>query len=170
VLDRLLRFERGRLVRQARFHSHRPQDAEDALGDACVQFLRFYDGPPGEDALRWMMVVVKRCAWKIGNRMRTREARYQIAHTEQVAEELAIVVREQRSGPAELVERSEDTARIVELMERLKPDERAALILFGLGCSYAEICELRGWSTTKVNRCISEGRAHVRELLERGVS
>jgi DNA-directed RNA polymerase specialized sigma24 family protein len=67
-----------------------------------------------------------------------------------------------------MAERSEETARILELIEQLKPDERAALILFGLGCSYAEIAELRGWSATKINRCLYEGRARVRELLERG--
>ena len=46
--------------------------------------------------------------------------------------------------------------------EALKPDQRTALILLGLGCSYAEIGALRGWTYTKVNRCISEGRAALR--------
>ena len=59
ALDQLLRSERRSLARQARFHSRRPEDAEDALSDACVQFLRFYDGPAGDDALRWMMLVVE---------------------------------------------------------------------------------------------------------------
>ena len=41
---------------------------------------------------------------------------------------------------------------------RLKPDERRALVLRGEGYSYAEICELNGWTHTKVNRCLTEGR------------
>jgi DNA-directed RNA polymerase specialized sigma24 family protein len=81
------------LLRQARFHSHRIEDAEDALSDACVQFLRFYDGPAGEDALRWMLLVVKRAAWAIGRRGASREAR------------LRSGAIEPRIGPAELVER-----------------------------------------------------------------
>lgn len=117
-----------------------------------------------------MMVVVKRCAWAIGRRAKTREARYEVADTERFDEELAVVVREERSGPAELAERSEETARMIEMIDHLKPDERTALILFGLGCSYAEIGEVRGWSMTKVNRCISEGRARLRKLQKEGVS
>ena len=145
-------------MRQARLHSRRSQDAEDALGDACVQFLRFYDGSSDEHALRWMMIVVKRCAWAIARRAKTREAHHYVTETERAAEQLAIVVREERSGPAELTERSEETARLLDLIDGRKPDERTALALFGLGCSYAEIGELRGWSATKVNRSV--GRAH----------
>ena len=117
--------------------------------------------------MRWMLVVCKRCAWAIGRRRRSREG-YQVAADERAGEEAAIVAREGGLGPAELIERYEDTARVIELIEQLKPDERTALILLGLGCTYKEIGELRGWSATKVRRCISEGRARVREMGERG--
>jgi DNA-directed RNA polymerase specialized sigma24 family protein len=49
-----------------------------------------------------------------------------------------------------------------ERLAQLKPDERTALLLFGLGYSYHEIGERRGWSYTKVNRAITEGRAALR--------
>lgn len=170
LLDRLLRSERARLVRQVRFHSERDQDAEDALGDACVQFLRFYEGAEGAEALRWMLLVSKRCAWAISRRRRGHESPHPIL-TEGSGEEPAIVVAEERVGPAELAERSAETARIIALIQRLRPDERTALILFGLGCSYAEIAELRGWSYTKVNRSLSEGRARIRrDLADEGES
>jgi DNA-directed RNA polymerase specialized sigma24 family protein len=51
---------------------------------------------------------------------------------------------------------------------RLIPDERDALVLFGLGYSYREIARLRGWTYTKVNRRLNEGRARVRRMLEEG--
>lgn len=151
-------------MRQARSHSRRLEDAEDALNDACVQFLRFYEGPAGEDALRWMLLVIKRIAWAIGRRAAEREAHHRPAE----AEALEVAIPAEAPGPAELVERAETTAQIVELIEQLKPDERTALILLGLGCSYAEIGELRGWSRAKVHRCLKEGRARVRRLLGRG--
>jgi DNA-directed RNA polymerase specialized sigma24 family protein len=57
-------------------------------------------------------------------------------------------------------------------MRQLKPDERRALILFyamdpsrGDGGRYARIMRATGWSFTKVNRCLSEGRAALRALL-----
>lgn len=158
-------------MRQAHSHSRRPADAEDALSDACVQFLRFYEGPPGDDALRWMLLVVKRCAWAIGREAKARESHYRRTSVgRRFAAEFEAVVREERIGPAEMAERAEETARVIESIEKLKPDERAALILLGLGCSHAEIRELRGWSYGKLHRCLVEGKARVRELLERGDS
>ena len=49
-------------------------------------------------------------------------------------------------------------------LAKLKPSERRALSLLALGYSYREICEQTGWSYTKVNRCLAEGRAALREL------
>jgi DNA-directed RNA polymerase specialized sigma24 family protein len=73
ILERLLLARRAQLLRHVRFHSERSQDAEDALADACVQFLRHYDGPAeAEDALRWLLLVAKRCAWEITRRRRRR--------------------------------------------------------------------------------------------------
>ncbi|HEY7950552.1 MAG TPA: sigma-70 family RNA polymerase sigma factor [Solirubrobacterales bacterium] len=164
VLDRLLRAERARLMRQARFHSRRHEDAEDALNDACVQFLRFYDGPAGEEALHWMLLVIKRAAWAITRQATERDERYRLT----AAEGLEIVAPHEGAGPAELVERTEESAQVIELIERLKPDERDALVLLGLGYSYAEIGELRGWGRAKVHRCLKEGRARVRQSLRRG--
>ena len=155
-------------MRQARYHSRRAEDAEDALSDACVQFLRFYDGPAGEYALRWMMLVTKRCAWAIKRKAVARESRHRRSARDREDEALEAIIPDDRLGTAELVEHAEETAKVLALIEQLKPDERTALILFGLGCSYKEIRELRGWSKSKLHRRLTEGRARVRELLERG--
>jgi hypothetical protein len=37
--------------------------AEEAIQEAAVSFLHFYEGEPGEHALRWMLVVLKPAAW-----------------------------------------------------------------------------------------------------------
>jgi DNA-directed RNA polymerase specialized sigma24 family protein len=66
--------------------------------------------------------------------------------------------------PAECAERREWALDRARNLRRLKPDERRALILRAEGYSYAEICELNGWSYTKVNRCLAEGRARLRQL------
>ena len=50
------------------------------------------------------------------------------------------------------------------LLAELKPDERRALLLRACGYSYLEIRELTGWTHTKVNRCLAEGRARLRRL------
>lgn len=167
ILDRILRSERARLLRHVHFHSERSQDAEDALADACVQFLRRYDGPAeNEDALRWMLLVTKRCAWEIARRRRRR--REDLYRSVSAGEAGGVPVTEPDSGPAELAERAEEAERVLAAIECLAPDERTALILFGLGCSYAEIARLRGWTYAKVNRRLNEGRARVRRILEEG--
>ena len=160
ILAELLATERGRLLVQARRHSGRPEDAEDALGEASVQFLRFYPGPAGPDALYWMLTVVRRSAWEIGRRRRRNEARDIAAEVEAAG----------GVDPMERVARSEEAAEMAAAISSLKPDERAALLLFGLGLSYREIAELRGWSLTKVRRLIREGRAKARRHREGGVN
>jgi RNA polymerase sigma factor (sigma-70 family) len=165
ILERILRSERPRLLRHVRFHSERSQDAEDALADACVQFLRHYDGPAEmEDALRWMLLVAKHCAWEIARRRRRREC----DHASVPSEVDEALIAEPDDGPAEQAERAEETEHALAAIGRLAPDERTALILFGLGCSYKEIASMRGWSVAKVNRRLNEGRARVRRMLREG--
>ena len=43
-------------------------------------------------------------------------------------------------------------------MRRLKPQEVRCLLLKAEGYSYNEICRITGWTYTKVNRCLTEGR------------
>ena len=55
-------------------------------------------------------------------------------------------------------------SRSAEALKRLKPHELRALWLRAQGHSYSDIGAITGWSYTKVNRCLSEGR---RSFLER---
>ncbi len=117
-----------------------------------------------------MLLVTKRCAWAIRGKAAARESDYRLSARDREDEPVEAIIPDDRYSSAELVERAEETAKVLSLIEQLKPDERTALILRGLGCTYEEICELRGWTHTKLNRSLVEGRARVRELLERGDS
>jgi len=68
--------------------------------------------------------------------------------------------------PDEQLERPEAVRRFFEALAQLKPDERVALLLLGFGFSYREIGERQGWRYTKVNRCLAEGRAALRGLVD----
>lgn len=165
ILDSLIDNHYPALLHQAIGHSHRRADAEDALQDACVQFLGHYDGPPGTDALRWMLLVTKRCAWGIGSRQRRRESPLQLSATDAGGEDEPVLVpaADAALDPARLAERRERDAERTAALGALKPDERTALVGFAAGYSYREIGERCGWTYTKVNRCVSEGRAALRE-------
>ena len=60
--------------------------------------------------------------------------------------------------PEEQAERLERLQIGAEALGRLKPQEIRCLLLLAEGHSYAEICAITGFSYTKVNRCLSEGR------------
>jgi RNA polymerase sigma factor (sigma-70 family) len=143
------------LRRTARRHSLCPADAEDAYQRALLVALRKApDIEPGALA-RWMHVVTRREAWAV-RRSRERmlgEDRRPLAAT--------------GPEPADQAERRERVAHAARALATLKPAERRALALLAAGLSYAEIGELCGWSYTKVNRCLAEGRAALRERMAR---
>jgi hypothetical protein len=66
----------------------------------------------------------------------------------------------------ERFESSERVGRSAEVMRRLKRDEARALMLKAEGLSYHEIGQRLGWTYTKVNRCITEGRRRFMRLYE----
>jgi RNA polymerase sigma factor (sigma-70 family) len=162
ILEQALREGRAALRRQARRHSPGEDEAEEALQEASIDFLRAYDGPAGIDAVRWLSVAVKHRAWEQGRKRRARFSRSAGEWADGSERQVATGVAE----PGERFERAEAVEQFFAALALLKPDERTALLLFGLGCSYREICERQGWTYTKVNRCIAEGRAALRELSE----
>ena len=71
----------------------------------------------------------------------------------------------------EQAERLERLRQGAEALGQLKPHEIRALVLKAEGYSYREICAITGWSYTKVNRLLTEGRrAFLRRVsgIERG--
>lgn len=60
----------------------------------------------------------------------------------------------------------ERSARSAEALRRLKPDEATALMLKAEGLSYAEIGARHGWTHTKTNRAITEGRRRFLRVYE----
>jgi RNA polymerase sigma factor (sigma-70 family) len=151
-----------RLRRQAERHAELLDDAEDALQSAYVLFLERYDGP-GEP-LAWLYTTVKREAWAIRRRgSRRRECGLSRSPDGGDEFDLSKAFPADAPGPAERASRDELLAERRQALAELKPDERRALWMLGLGLSYAEICQVTGWTYTKVNRRLSEGRSALRE-------
>jgi RNA polymerase sigma factor (sigma-70 family) len=156
------------LRRTARRYSICPADAEDAYQRALEILL--VKAPPGDarELVRWMQTVTKHEALAI---RRSRERQLgppvpQGAATEEAFDWLSLIPS-QNAGPAERAERREEIARSREALKTLKPAELKALTLLAEGYSYAEIGEMTGFSQTKVNRCLAEGRERFRAFLSR---
>jgi RNA polymerase sigma factor (sigma-70 family) len=130
-------------------------DADDACQRALLILLT--KAPPLRPPalLAWMRVVTRREALAV---RRARERLLQ-AGDEDFAERLP----SDRPGTVERLERRELALERLRSLQVLKPDERRAIVLQARGYSYAEITTITGWTHTKVNRCLAEGRARLRQ-------
>ena len=133
----------------ARRYSASPEDAEDAYQRALEILLTKAPSTSEDDLVPWLKTVVKHEAFAL---RRNRERAALIG--DDVLERVPSCV-----GPAhEEAERYERLALGAEALGRLKPQEVRCLLLRAEGYSYKQICELTGFTYTKVNRCLSEGR------------
>jgi hypothetical protein len=69
------------------------------------------------------------------------------------------------AGPPERVADRERAHRSLAALASLKPAETRALVLQAAGRSYRDIEAETGWTSTKVNRALTEGRATLRQQL-----
>ena len=138
------------LLRTARRFSLCPDDAQDAYQRTLEIFMAHADRLDSDSAAGWLHVVVRREAQAI------RRSRQRTVASDDVDfdkyESSSIPTPDERVASFDLV------GRAAEALQRLKPQELRALWLKAQGHSYNEISALTGWSYTKVNRCLTEGR------------
>jgi RNA polymerase sigma factor (sigma-70 family) len=138
------------LLRTARRYSLCPDDAQDAYQRALEIFMGHAERLDPARAGGWLHVVVKREAQAI------RRSRQKLVTSDDVNldghEDRSLPTPDERLATFDLMRRS------AEALQRLKPQELRALWLRAQGHSYNEISALTGWSYTKVNRCVTEGR------------
>jgi RNA polymerase sigma factor (sigma-70 family) len=161
----LIAREGGELSKTARRYSLCAEDAEDACQRALEILLTKAPSERPRDLIRWTKTVVKHEALAIRrNRERLLGTRRRVDGEESDPIEL-VPAREE--GPAESLELSERVARSREALRALKPAELRSLTLLAAGYSYAEIGEMTGFSRTKVNRSLAEGRERFRSFFSR---
>jgi DNA-directed RNA polymerase specialized sigma24 family protein len=150
----------GPFLRVARRYSLCDDDAWDALARSFEIAMRHRAGIRLETASAWFATVVRHEALLI-RRGRCRELVLDPVAHEPSAEEPEPELAPDPRWPA-----------LREAMRQLTPDERRALTLFygmdssrGDGGRYRRMMRATGWSYSKVNRCLTEGRGALRTLL-----
>jgi RNA polymerase sigma factor (sigma-70 family) len=157
----------GRSLKQtARRYSFCVEDAEDAYQRALEILLTKAPTDRLHELIRWTHTVVKHEALAVRRNRERLLGGTPMSGDEEGADWLALIPAP-GDGPDVRVERSEKIARSREALQSLKPAELRALTLLAEGYSYAEIGKLTGFSQTKVNRCLAEGRERFRQLLAR---
>jgi RNA polymerase sigma factor (sigma-70 family) len=155
------------LRRTARRFSLDAGDAEDAYQRALEIVLTKAPTTDPRELIRWTQTVTKHEALAVRqSRERLLGPRPPASREGPVPDPLASLASSS-DGPEEQVERREEMARNREALRALKPAELRALGLLAEGYSYAEICAMTGFSHTKVNRVLAEGRSRFRDLVSR---
>lgn len=147
------------LMATARRFAGSREDAEDAFQRGVEILLTkapVRDGRliPTDELVPWVRTVVKHEAWAIARR------RWRAAPVVDDGEP-----PEPRSEPGLTADQAEHIDRLrlgAEALRELKPQEARALLLKAEGYTYKQIQERTGWTYTKVNRCLTEGRASLR--------
>jgi RNA polymerase sigma factor (sigma-70 family) len=155
------------LRRTARRYSLCGDDAEDALQRGLEILLRKAPTDDPRELVKWTQTVVKHEALAVRRERERILAGPAAAAAEPDAPDWVSQIPAECDGPAERAERREAVARSREALQTLKPQELRALTLLAEGYSYAEIGEITGYSRTKINRCLAEGRERFRKLLAR---
>jgi RNA polymerase sigma factor (sigma-70 family) len=138
------------LLRTARRHSLCADDASDAYQRGLEIFLRNAARIEPERAVQWLHVVIKHEAYAV------RKARQKhVSMDDFDGDEVECV---HTPAPDERLLAFEDVTRAAEALQGLKPQEIRALWLRMEGRTYKEIAAELGWTYTKVNRCVTEGR------------
>jgi RNA polymerase sigma factor (sigma-70 family) len=146
----LARRHGAQILATARRYAATPEDAEDAYQRGLEILLTKAPTTSEEELVPWLKTVVKHEAFAL---RRQRERHSPITDDGHLSD--------RPTPPAithDQAERLEKLSQGAEALARLKPHEIRALLLKAEGYSYREICELTGWSYTKVNRLLTEGR------------
>ncbi len=140
----------AQIIATARRYAATPEDAEDAYQRGLEILLTKAPTTSEEELVPWLKTVVKHEAFAL---RRQRERHSPVTDDGNLGD---------RPTPSAIThdqaERLETLSQGAEALARLKPHEIHALLLKAEGYSYREIGELTGWSYTKVNRLITEGR------------
>ena len=136
------------LLATARRYSASPEDAEDAYQRGVEILLTKAPTTTEAELLPWLKTVLKHEAFAVSK----------ASGRAVPAEEALAFQTDERAWTDERAERYERLRVGAEAMAGLKPQEIRCLLLRAEGLSYQEICAATGFSYTKVNRCLTEGR------------
>ena len=155
----LVRNHDAALKGSARRFSICRDDADDAYQRGIEILLTKAPTTDPRQLLPWARTVIKHEALAIRKGRERMLGRPPVAERVEESEDWIHLIPCQGAGPEDRVEKRELVDRSREALATLKPHELKALTQLAEGYSYMEIASLNGWTRTKVNRCLAEGRA-----------
>ncbi len=152
------RFERALLphldaaYNLARWLTGSGHEAEDAVQEACLRALEYFEGFRGEDGRAWLLAIVRNTCYDRLRRTRPTEELLDAADS--------------AAGPEALQLQAADRALVHRGMERLPAEYREALVLREMeGLSYREIARVAGVPVGTVMSRLARARAGLRAAI-----
>jgi RNA polymerase sigma factor (sigma-70 family) len=142
-------------------------DADEALARGLEILLLKAPSEHPRDLIRWIQTVIKHEAHSVRTERERTLAGPAAVAPDPGQEDWVAMLPAEVDGPDEQAERHERVERSREALATLKPQELRSLSLLAEGYSYREIAAITGYSSTKVNRCVAEGRERFRRFLVR---
>jgi RNA polymerase sigma factor (sigma-70 family) len=157
-LERLVAEQRRLLLMIARRRAGSDQDAEDAVQQALAIAFTHRERIRPQTALAYIGVVAQHEASRLRRQTERLRSLDQPLHADSPTNAHDLIAEDRTMDLDALID-----AR--DALGQIKPDEARALMARALGWRYREIGDAFAWTYTKTNRCLTEGRAALRERL-----
>jgi RNA polymerase sigma-70 factor, ECF subfamily len=135
------------------------QDAEDAVQEACLRALQFFDTFDGRDARKWLLAIVRNTCFTFLHKSRVR-----FYPLDESANSMAVT----GTDPQSALSKKEQAEQLHRGLEALPFEFQQVLELRELkGMSYRQIAELTGLPVGTVMSRLARGRLRLRRFLLR---
>jgi len=143
----------------ARWLVAHPQDAEDAVQDAFLRALTYFDAFHGEDGRAWLLAIVRNSCYA---RLRKNRRRSEVMEPVDTLE----LAADGGASPEALHLRQADRQRVQRSLECLPAEYREALVLREMeGMSYKQIARITDVPMGTVMSRLARARRRLQEML-----
>ena len=138
--------------------------ASDAVQDACLRALRFFDHLKGEDARPWLLAIVRNCCYSmLSKRHKSGES---VEFDEDRDSEFAASAISDSGNPETRLSRKMDSARLDDAIARLPAVYREVIVLREMEeLAYEEVAQIANIPVGTVMSRLSRARALLRARL-----
>jgi RNA polymerase sigma factor (sigma-70 family) len=148
----------------ARWLLHDEASAEDAVQEAVLRALRYFDKVQGDDARAWFLGIVRNVCF---TQLKQRSGRKEVpGMDEEALEALQFASGQMQAEPGDALQQNRERQHINTALLALTPALREVLVLRELeGLEYAQIALVASIPVGTVMSRLSRARASMRELL-----
>ena len=144
----------------ARWLMRSPADAEDAVQEAYLRAMRFFDSFRGGDNRAWILKIVRNTCYSWTRKKRT-------AGSEEPFDETTHSTEEKRESVESKLVAQEESERVRNALAALPQAFREVLVMREIeGLSYKEIADVMGVPMGTVMSSLSRARHKMREQLQ----